>query len=401
MTMEHVLEFLKTNQIFTGLSMAGIVGSALYLLKSIPRLIWSFVVRHTTITLTIKNDKEAFEWIDEYFSKTKYAQRARTINLIELKTNEDKWDFSPGYGRHFFWYNYWPVVIHREMEEGDKVSHNNKRKEQFIITMLGRDRTKIVNFINQAMSLKVENENNTPVYVYSSYWRKFKKSDRSLDSIFLPQMMKTEIINDLTWFFNSKKWYSDRGIPYRRGYLFHGQPGTGKSSLVMALASLFQKPIYYINLNAVNEDNDLFDIMDVKNNSIVLIEDIDALDATIKRKEPKKEGEEEKENKSTISLSGLLNAIDGVASPEGRILIMSTNHIDRLDPALIRPGRVDKKFEFGCMKEEEILEMYKIFFPLDKNLDSIEDLIKEKGEMVAAEWMNCFMTMDNNGIGRI
>jgi len=169
-------------------------------------------------------------------------------------------------------------------------------------------------------------------------------SKRSSDSVHLPGTMKKDLLEDAQKFISleTRRWYGDRGIPYRRGYLFHGPPGTGKSSLCHVLASVIEQPIYVLNLSAssMGDAEFLERMSEIPPRSIVLIEDVDA--AFVQREASSEEGAK----KATVSFSALLNAIDGVGASEGRLLCITTNHIDRLDKALIRPGRVDKRFAF-------------------------------------------------------
>lgn len=180
---------------------------------------------------------------------------------------------------------------------------------------------------------------------------------------------------------SSPTWYASRGIPLRRGYLFHGPPGTGKSSLSFALAGVFGLDIYVISLlEPTLTESDLLQLFNnLPRRCIVLLEDIDT--AGLVREEEiddrKSENEYDKistselpkgrrrgpridnaESQTGISLSGLLNAIDGVASHEGRVLVMTTNHPDKLDPALIRPGRVDMQVAFTLATKHQIREIF-------------------------------------------
>ena len=143
-------------------------------------------------------------------------------------------------------------------------------------------------------------------------------------------------------FIHNPKWYTQRGIPYRRGYLLYGPPGCGKSSFITALAGHLEYSIRVLNLSdrGLSDDRLNYLLSIAPQQSIILLEDINA--AFVSR-EDHPSMKTAYDGLSRLSLSGLLNALDGVASTEARILFMTTNYLERLDPVLIRPGRVDYK----------------------------------------------------------
>ena len=183
-----------------------------------------------------------------------------------------------------------------------------------------------------------------------------KRLPRPLDSVILSNGLMEEMLEDARTFLARRDWYVQRGIPYRRGYLLHGPPGTGKSSAVVAIASALQMDIAILSLGDSSlDDNGLAELFSsIPVNSLVLIEDIDC--AFLERKE----GDDKR---SKVTFSGLLNAIDGVAAGEGRLLFATTNHIQRLDPALIRPGRIDRKIYIGFATTEQAEKLFFRFFP--------------------------------------
>lgn len=144
-------------------------------------------------------------------------------------------------------------------------------------------------------------------------------------------------------------------MPWRRGYLLYGPPGTGKSSLIRALASELSLDIAGLDVGRMGlSDDDLRDaMMEAPKKALIAIEDIDAVFV-------KRDGGEKR---TGVSFSGLLNAIDGVAAQEGRALIMTTNHKEKLDPALIRDGRADVHMELGYINAKTAARLFKRFFP--------------------------------------
>lgn len=228
---------------------------------------------------------------------------------------------------------------------------------------------------------------------------KSSNNTRKMETIILKNNLKDAIKDDLQLFLNSKDWYKHRDIPYTRGYLFYGFPGTGKTSMIKAMSLHCKRHIHFLMLTEVKSDSELFELLKkIKyNETILVIEDIDATIEAVKSREtkieskPKNKKKDNKSNpnpkendkpaykardmdkmadqiptqndkKSGITLSGLLNSLDGIFDNDGRILIMTTNHPEVLDEALIRPGRCDAKFLFDYCNKEQIEELYSMFF---------------------------------------
>ncbi|MCR1785340.1 AAA family ATPase [Nocardioides carbamazepini] len=155
---------------------------------------------------------------------------------------------------------------------------------------------------------------------------------RSLASVALPTEQKDRIVADLRRFLAAEGRYNHLAVPWHRGYMFHGPPGTGKTSLVKALASEFGLDLWYVGLSDLKAESSLMGLLaEVTPRSLLLLEDIDTIEISHERDT----------TQGSISMSSLLNALDGVATPHGLVTVMTTNHFDKLDPALTRPGRMD------------------------------------------------------------
>ena len=164
------------------------------------------------------------------------------------------------------------------------------------------------------------------------------------------------ILADLDWFLGARDWYHQRGIPFRRGFLFAGPSGTGKTSLVLALAGHLNRPICVLSLGTINQDNALFSAFnDAPPDAIILIEDVDCAFPAQRR-------DEDGKAMGQVTKAGLLNAIDGVTTPDGRIFVMTTNYPERLDSALVRPGRADVHEKFAYLEAVEQQHMAARFY---------------------------------------
>lgn len=174
---------------------------------------------------------------------------------------------------------------------------------------------------------------------------------KPLDSVVLSGDKAARVVHDIEEFRAAGDWYLQMGIPYRRGYLLHGPPGCGKSSFIVGLAGYLDTAICMLSLGNRHLDDEGLNMLlnSAPQRSIVLLEDVDRAFS----------------QDSRVTLSGLLNSIDGVAAQEGRLLFMTTNHPERLDPALVRPGRADVRVEIGLASEDQARRLFLRFFPGD------------------------------------
>jgi hypothetical protein len=215
-----------------------------------------------------------------------------------------------------------------------------------------------------------------------SWTAKPTHSTKTFDTVVLDADLKAELIADLRAFLGGEAWYASMGLAYKRGYLLHGPPGTGKSSVVLAIAGMAAADIYHLNLSLVRSDADLDDAFAaMPNKCVVVFEDIDCMGAKVtlaraaepppppRAVEPKRkhgdsdDSDDEDARGSTLTLSCLLNHLDGSGTNHGRIFVMTTNHPERLDPALVRPGRTDVNLRLGLCSRQQIVAIFALFYP--------------------------------------
>jgi hypothetical protein len=190
-----------------------------------------------------------------------------------------------------------------------------------------------------------------PTFRILDKWGDWSRLDdlpaRPLESVILPPGQLDRITADIRRFLGSEEAYLHRGIPWHRGHLYEGEPGTGKSSTALAVAGHFGMDIWYLPLADVNKDSDLIrTVTYVSPRSMLLLEDADVFQAATQRKEGKKD--------RTVTLSGLLNSLDGIATPHGLLTVLTTNRLKALDEAVIREGRADLRENFALAGEDQV-----------------------------------------------
>jgi len=366
--------------IFAGGAALGAVGGTIAALRRLPQQAWAGFLRSFSVTAEIPDTDHAFDWMQTWIDKQPAARRIRnlTVNtVISLRAGTDPDEtpedrakqilLTPSVGNHLLRINGKFVWLTRQRNEGGKDSSGTaKKNEYWHIRLFGRDQNIIRSLVAEARETYRGVHKRPHIMVASgSYWESLGPvPERSLESVVLPAGMAEAIVADATKFLKTREWYNERGVPYRRGYLFTGPPGTGKSSFVTALSHTLKKPVYVINLGAfgLSDDNLVSLLCNVPSGAIVLFEDIDATSRSRTVTKGKKKSDDDDKEKSFVSLSGLLNALDGIVAKEGRITIMTTNHPEKLDPALCRAGRVDRTWKLDYANEAQAERMYLRFF---------------------------------------
>ena len=243
----------------------------------------------------------------------------------------------------------------------------------------------------------------------------------TFENSYFPDM--ENVVNKINFFLENKQWYKDHGIPYNLGILLYGDPGCGKTRFIKQLLNHTKRHGICVNLGEISEFKDLNNIifneeLDDKyvipqEQRILILEDIDAMgDAVKSRKKddkPKtntnetntstangaidmlcmlKDMNEQKQQQLKLNLSVILNALDGVHECTGRIVVMTSNHPELLDEALIRSGRIDIKVEFKRCTRYDIAQLIKRFWKIDLALEDMPPDLNRK--YTAAYVINIF-----------
>jgi chaperone BCS1 len=360
------------NQFASGGMLLMIVGGLSVYLRAVPERLWEWIVGQTTMMITVTNDDSAFVWVKEWFLDQKFLRRIRRLDLDTTMRNE-RIALIPAPGSHWFWYGGRPFVVYFSRSENTR-ERSARRIESLTFRTIGRQRPFLQDFVDDVMACHMRRLGvQSSLFRYDDGWDLVEGyAPRLLDSVILQPGEKEHLVQDVENFRKSKRRYERLGVPYHRGYLFYGPPGTGKTSLVSALAANFRLSIYSINLADFNDRTLMNAVNQVTRNSVLLFEDIDCMktsNARVSSNARTNDGtkvHDEKENIADgngVTLSGLLNVLDGFYAPANVLFMMTTNRIETLDEALLRPGRIDYKLYLGMASDRQRIELYRRFFP--------------------------------------
>lgn len=298
-----------------------------------------------------------------------YSDRAAA-----LKKTRHSIQYAPHWSMKWFWHDGAAFLVTRGVDDFSAAmsdpAYDGIGGEELTVSCFGWSAEPIKQFFE---TCRAYSEKQAQFFViiyardrYGLAWKpKARKPIRRLDTVHFNNDSKRQLLGDIQNYLDVKtqKRYQSRSMPYRRGYLFHGPPGTGKSSLSVAIAGEFGLDLYEVKIPSIASDADLEQMFqEIPPRCVVLLEDIDAVWVDRSSHAQKVADGTHAPN---CTLSGLLNVLDGVGSQEGRIVIMTTNHVDQLDDALVRPGRVDMKVHLGNISSKSAEEMFLRMFSPD------------------------------------
>lgn len=340
-------------------------GALAFWLRDVPGLVISWLKRFVISTLAVDSrDEFLFSALVEYMDAhpalrqvnqftARSVRRGTAYQSLEedLRAGQAPRAFlSPGEGLHILWIDGRLVWMRRELQVGQNVF------ERISLSHFGRSGQWLADFLQRAIEARASRESDTlSVYIPNPFhggdWMRARLgSRRPLSSVVLEAGQAEALLADLQRFYAARERYAQLGIPWRRGYLLFGPPGTGKTSLVTALASELRLNVCTLSLaSPVVSDEKIHTLLaGVPQRSLLLIEDVDAF---FRQRDAA-------HAQVRLSFSGFLNALDGVATQEGSVLFMTTNHAEQLDPALIRAGRIDERIELGLCNEEQLRRLF-------------------------------------------
>ena len=347
---------IPTSDFFTdGLALMSIGALAAWG-RVIPEKIIDLFDRYAIVSLEILDRDEAYQWFEKWIAEQPYTGRALKLNVTTRATDtgHEAITTPAAPGIHTFKWNGKRIWLWRFRKEvsGPGGEAYALYRERVKIRILSRDRSLPTKLIAELRSAAYPIDDRSIEIRTNSYghWQNpVRRAPRLPETVVLADGMMDGLIADAQDYFAGKEQYIESGTPWRRGYLFEGTPGGGKTSTALALATALELPIYNLTLTGRFEPGALINLLQmIKQRAIVLVEDVDDVDASRER-----EDNGPSDTSSGVTTGELLNAVDGVQSPEGVLFIYTTNHAGVLDSALLRPGRIDRRFEFGSPTSEQ------------------------------------------------
>lgn len=325
-------------------------------------------------------------WLDENRQYTRFQRTFKPVHdrenskLYDEPTEKGQTKLVSGYGSVLIKAPKTPwVLVTRSVEENKQVL---ERTDILKFKIFALREQAVFDFYDKVTN--INEEQCARVYRSAgSYWHQDGRPKHVLEPL---GQGCDEFIRDVEQFLNSEQSYRSRGIPYKRGYLLYGMPGTGKTSLLAYLANKHNMNVYIVSSDAIRNFSSM--VTDIKPNSIVLIEDIDMTTLGEKRNglvhEPTSTSALDDDTDGENPFASLvtnkdvirefLNALDGITEFGGSIIVATTNKPDVLDAALLRPGRIDKQIEIGPLTAEQQIRHVNRFFQIVLDPNDYSDL---------------------------
>lgn len=377
------IEHFNNNVVFSGAILVSMfitaMGSVLIILKVVPNTLYERAKRALIYKVSVEETDELYSYVEKWFASN-HSKSYRNVEATLLEVS-DKYDgplsdmtpesgeepvrYSQIFYKHFedsflIFYHGCPIYVFKGREKLENASSMRQlffNRYSFSGIMAKKAIMAMLEEIREH-NVKLIDKKKIRAFINDEYgtWQKISDiTPKPLESVILKD--KNMIISDIQKFIHNRKWYLDRAITYKRGYRFYGPPGNGKTTLCSSLAKEFERDIYYLSISELKSDSGLKRaFMGLTRKSMLVIEDIDG-------------AFKGRESNDEVTFSAILNCLDGNLYPEDVITIITTNHPENMDQALIREGRIDVHIEFPNPSKKEVEEYLSVFYEQDIMLE--------------------------------
>ena len=343
--LDTIANLMASNQLLAGGVGTLAFGAAMYALRAVPEAALDVLEKTVWTKVVVESLSNEYDDVDSFIEGKRLDFFSRSL---EIKDGALKTGFGGGWG-------FYDATLFKY----SKARSQNQLTpyETISVSFLTRDRSVVERFLRDCKPEEHRNSIYISMYAANGSEGGLRRRKRGLHTVFVDRAIKDRLVSRFNWFLGAEEWHAARGIPWKLGVVLHGPPGSGKTSLIHALASDFGFDIRYIKslhgLGAAFRSGAKKDLF--------VIEDIDTIASGLDR-DAKEKGRAVDENGLRSPLHEILNAMDGMQTPDGLKFIVTTNHLDRLDPAIVRPGRIDEAIEVGKLSIESAREMFRAFY---------------------------------------
>jgi len=360
---------VKGNPMLAGFALY-LTGTLTYLARDLPKTIWKTFTGAVTTSIEMNNagysgNDYHFTLFLTWFMESPWAKWSRSLYTGRFYQIGKETDtvVGPGYGNHIFFYKGRLFWFNKFKIDS---SGSERQKEGIRIVTLGRSHKALLELVKAFEYKKGENE--LAVYEYrNNSWEQVTTIEkRPMRTLCIAEDLKEQLLRRHDHFVNNRQWFRDRGIAYKITTLLYGPPGTGKTSIAKTLAGHYDRGVFILDLSAMSNKTLQHALAILPPKALLLVEDVDAATSVVKSRE--KDGGAQQTSladmvQDQLTLAGLLNALDGIIPLNDVMVFLTTNHPEKLDPALIRKSRVDYKYEIGPMTNEEIHAYVELMYP--------------------------------------
>lgn len=364
-------ELLRVNPVAASILPLMVVGTFTWLIRDVPFKIIGAIKTQLTTTLSLLStgagsaDMQYFSFLN-WFVGRGFMKWSRSLAVESAWSKDADGKVLPGNGTHYFIWRGRPCWLTKSRVEQSGTTY--QITHQITVGMLGRNQRLLEAMVDEFRWKPQEDMGHlfNADYANGTWSTTHLMTPRKLDTIILNAGVMESLVGKLQWYLDNREWYVKRGLPWRLVILLEGPPGTGKTSLLRALTTHFKRNLCPLNLEHASDVKLPQLLRSAPESSFIVIEDFDSCQAVLKTESKTNENKPLNLMQEIMGRSGksaILQALDGVDVLDGQVIFLTTNYLDRIEPALIRDERVNHLVHLGLLNDEAIHRYIANVFP--------------------------------------